>query len=84
MAQEITVALADHWHVFLQEAVDRRRFASPEEVIQAGLRALEAEEARSDLLDRLLEEGERSGDAGEWNLTQFLEERRREADREAA
>lgn len=85
MTQTVSVTLADHWLVYLQGLVRDQRFASLDDAIESGVRLLEADGSAEDRLARLLDEGERSGDAGVWNLDSFLAEaHEHDADRQAA
>ena len=74
MADKVTVSLAEHWNVYLNGLVQNRRFESVDDAIESSLRLLEATEHAEDRLARLLEEGERSGDAGPWDFQSFLNE----------
>ena len=85
MSDTIPVALAPHWRVYLEGLVQNRRFASVDDAIEDALRLMEKSENRQDRLERLLQEGEDSGDAGPWDLPSFLAEMRdSHAGREAA
>ena len=85
MSQHVTVNLADRWVAYLQDLVADRRFDSLDHVIEDALRLLEATEDKERRLARLLDEGDRSGDAGSWDLKAFLiEARKRDASRKAA
>ena len=85
MSEPVTVSLADHWRVYLDGLVRSGRFASAEDAIESGLRLMEATEHADDRLDRMLEDGERSGDAGPWDVRAFLDQVHEMSDkREAA
>lgn len=85
MAEMLSVTLPEHWLVYARGLVSNGRFASLDAAIEDALRLLEATEARQDRLERLLEEGEQSGDAGPWDLQSFLiEARELDAERQAA
>ena len=76
MTQEFTVKLEDRWLAYLRGLVADRRFTSVDDAVEDALRLLEATEDRDEQLSRLLAEGERSGDAGAWDLPAFLREAR--------
>jgi putative addiction module CopG family antidote len=85
MTTEVTVRLAGRWAEYLQALVADRRFDSIDHALEESLRLLEAFEDREERLARLLDEGERSGDAGSWSLDAFLTEcRERDGGRKAA
>lgn len=85
MAEAITVALADHWRVYLEGLIRDRRFQSLDEAIESGLQLLEINERGGASLACLLGEGERDGGFEEWDYDSFRSEmRRRDDDREAA
>ena len=85
MPEPITVTLAEHWRVYLDGLVQSGRFTSTDDAIESSLRLLEAVEHEDDRLMRMLEEGEQSGDAGPWDVNEFLSEMHELSDeREAA
>lgn len=85
MAETLSVTLPEHWLVYARGLVSSGRFASLDHAMEDALRSLEAADAREERLERLLEEGEQSGDAGPWDLQAFLSEAwELDADRQAA
>jgi antitoxin ParD1/3/4 len=70
MARNTSVSLGPHFTGFIEDSVKSGRYSSASDVIRAGLRLLEAEEAK---LRTALIEGEESGFATPWDLEAFLE-----------
>jgi len=63
MAKNTSVSLGDHFEEFSAGQVDSGRYGSASEVVRAGLRLLETNESRLDVLRNALIAGERSGRA---------------------
>ena len=63
MAKNTSVSLGDHCEEFIAGQVDSGRYGSASEVVRAGLRLLETNESRLDVLRNALIAGERSGRA---------------------
>lgn len=61
MARNTSVSLGDHFDQFIAEQVENGRYGSASEVVRAGLRLLESNETRIDVLRNALLAGERSG-----------------------
>lgn len=73
MSKNTSITLGEHFDSFVAEQLASGRYASTSEVIRAGLRLLEEEEAKLVTLRRLLEEGEKSGFV-EYSLDALIEE----------
>ena len=71
MARNTSVSLSDHFTGFIEDRVASGRYASASDVIRAGLRLLEEEEARLDEVRRLVDEGLASGPAERFDWTGF-------------
>ena len=63
MAKNTSVSLGDHFEEFIAGQVDSGRYGSASEVVRAGLRLLETNESRLDVLRNALIAGERRGRA---------------------
>ncbi|GAB6043183.1 type II toxin-antitoxin system ParD family antitoxin [Endothiovibrio diazotrophicus] len=61
MAKNTSITLGDHFDRFIAGQLKSGRYGSASEVVRAGLRLLENNEAKQERLRRLLDEGERSG-----------------------
>ena len=61
MSKNTSVSLGEHFHSFIEEQVASGRFASASDVIRAGLRLLEENEAKLQRLRELIREGDESG-----------------------
>jgi antitoxin ParD1/3/4 len=61
MTKSATITLADHQAAFIEGQVAEGHYESPSEVVQAGLRLLEEQEAQLAQLRAALIEGEQSG-----------------------
>jgi antitoxin ParD1/3/4 len=65
-------ALGDHFREFALRKVRDGRYASTSEVIRAGLRLLEAEEEKLDVLRRAIQEGLDSGPPRDFDFEEFI------------
>ena len=63
MAKNTSVSLGDHFEEFIAEQVASGRSGSASEVVRAGLRLLETNESKLEVLRNALIAGERSGRA---------------------
>ena len=61
MARNTSVSLGDHFEQFIAGQVDSGRYGSASEVVRAGLRLLETNEGKLEVLRNALVAGERSG-----------------------
>ena len=75
MARNTSVVLGDHFADFVDQQVRGGRYGSASDVIRAGLRLLEAEEAKLQALRKALVEGEESGMPKPFDIEAFLEEK---------
>jgi antitoxin ParD1/3/4 len=82
MARNTSVSRGEHFTEFIEKQVESGRYATASDVIHAGLRLLENEEAKREQLQRLLAESEaqyKAGDVHEVNDA-FWDELDREVD----
>jgi antitoxin ParD1/3/4 len=79
VSKNTSVSLSDHFAEFIEEQIASGRFASASDVVRAGLRLLEEQEARLSALQAALVEGERSGEPEPFDFDGFLEDKRKAA-----
>lgn len=65
MAKNTSVSLGDHFEEFVNERVKAGRYSSASDTVRAGLRLLEQEETKLDLLRQTLAVGENQLDKDE-------------------
>jgi len=76
MARNTSVSLGDHFAGFIDQKVKEGRYGSASDMIRAGLRLLEEEEAKLERLRALIAEGEASGIARDFDWDEFLARKR--------
>ncbi len=72
MPRNTSVTIGNHFENFIAQRIDEGRFGSASEVVRAGLRLLEEQEARVEQLQAALIEGESSGFV-EYSLQEFMD-----------
>lgn len=72
MGRNTSISLGDHFESFVDKKVTTGRFKNASEVIRAGLRLLEEEEAKILILQRAIKEGTESGIAKKFNAASHL------------
>jgi len=74
MARTMTIDTGSELRGFVESLVDSGQYKTNSEVIREGLRLLQEKQATSKLetLRKLIEEGENSGEAVDWNVNEFL------------
>ena len=77
MARNTSISLGDHLMEFVTDRVKSGRYNSVSDAVRAGLRLLEAEEAKLDALRTALAEGEKSGKAEPFDFDAFIDGRKR-------
>jgi len=65
MGKNTSVSLGGHFENFVEERVKTGRYASTSDAVRAGLRLLEQEESKLDLLRETLAKGENELDQGQ-------------------
>lgn len=74
MAKNTSVSLGRHYAAFIKRQVRGGRYGTASEVVRAGLRLLEEDEARLAALRAALDDGEHSGFAEDYSLESVLAE----------
>jgi antitoxin ParD1/3/4 len=69
--------LSRHFEVFIENQVSQRKYETSTDVIEDGLRLLEAREAELERLRRAVAESEASGEAVPFDMDSWLEEQDR-------
>lgn len=72
MPRNTSVTIGNHFETFINQQVNQGRYGSASEVVRAGLRLLEEQEARIQQLRAALIEGEESGFI-EYSLQEFMD-----------
>lgn len=72
MARNTSISLGAHFDAFVQREVQSGRYGSVSEVIRAGLRMLENEEAKLNAVRSALKAGEQSGWVEDFNPNEHL------------
>ncbi|SHE37946.1 type II toxin-antitoxin system ParD family antitoxin [Chryseobacterium takakiae] len=73
MGRNTSVSLGDYFEDFVDSKISEGRFKNASEVIRAGLRLLEQEENKIQMLKNAVEEGISSGIAHDFNPQKHLE-----------
>lgn len=73
MPRNTSVTLGEHFDDFVAEKIRQGRFQTVSEVVRAGLRSLEENEANLELLRTKLQAGENSPVASDFNGETFLQ-----------
>ncbi len=81
MSRNTSITLGEHFSGFIQQQIALGRYGSASEVIRAGLRLLEEQEARVQALRQALQEGEDSGTVHDFDLNDFLRVKRQKVER---
>ena len=72
MARNTSISLGDHFASFIDQQVQNGRYGSASDVVRAGLRLLEENEAKLQALRAALIEGEKSGPSTPFNFDTFI------------
>lgn len=82
MGKNTSISIGPHFDAFVQGQVNTGRYASTSEVVRAGLRLLEQEEEKMNVLRQALIEGEQSGFVEDFDPQAFKANLRKRADRQ--
>lgn len=77
MTRHTSLAIDDQAAEFIDAQIDAGRFASPSDVVNAGLRLLLEQEEKVRALKDALEKGDMSGRVYDFDKSEFLSEMRR-------
>ena len=77
MARNTSVILGEHFDDFIKSEIDSGRFKSASEIIRSGLRLLEDEKHKIQLINEALIIGEMSGEAIEFDNEKFKRKMRK-------
>jgi len=83
MPKNTSVSLGDHFAEFIDRQVAEGRYNSASDVVRAGLRLLEEQEAKLAALRAALVEGEQSGLSTPFDFEAFIARKRSKASRTA-
>lgn len=72
MGRNTSVALGDYFEEFVEDSIAQGRYKNASEVIRAGLRLLEEEENKTQILKRAIQEGIDSGIAKNFDAKKYL------------
>lgn len=81
MSKNTSISLGDHFIGFIEQKLAEGRYNSASDVVRAGLRLLEQEEAKLAALRAALVEGEQSGPSTEFDFAAFIDRKRRQSAR---
>lgn len=76
MSRNTSVVLGDHFAGFVDRQVESGRYATASEVVRAGLRLLEEQEAKLEALRRAIDDGDASGPAEPFDVDAYVADRR--------
>ena len=74
MSKNTSIVLSEHFQIFIEGQVSNGRYGSASEVVRAGLRLLESQEARMTVLRAKLAKGVASGFIDNFDFDAFIEE----------
>lgn len=77
MGKNTSFSLGEHFSDFIDEKVEQGRYGSASDVVRAGLRLLEEQEAKLSALRSALDEGEESGPAVPFDFDAFIAAKRK-------
>lgn len=72
MARNTSISLGQHFQSFIEDQVSSGRFGTASEVVRAGLRLLEEDQARLVALRAAIDVGEQSGFVEDYSVEKVL------------
>ena len=76
MSRNTSVSLGDHFTTFVETEVKKGRYGNASDVMRAGLRLLEEQEAKLAALQAALIDGEQSGPSTPFDFETFIARKR--------
>ena len=76
MSKNTSISLGDHFSKFVETRVGQGRYSSASDVVRAGLRLLEEQETKLEVLRAALIEGEDSGPSTPFDFEDFIARKR--------
>jgi antitoxin ParD1/3/4 len=72
MGKNTSISIGTHFEEFITKVLELGDFNNKSEVVRAGLRLLEEQEVKKELLRKALIDGEESGVVEDFNPTEFI------------
>jgi antitoxin ParD1/3/4 len=72
MRRNTSISLGQHFQSFIEAQVESGRYGTASEVVRAGLRLLEDDQARLEALRAALERGHRSGFSERYSIERII------------
>lgn len=82
MSKNTSIALGEHFTSFIDERVSAGRYGSASEMVRAGLRILEVEERKLEILQAAIDKGLESGIVENFDMAEFQREMDKESGNE--
>ena len=76
MNKNTSFSIGEHFNAFIATQVNQGRYSSASDVVRAGLRLLEEQEAKLAALRAVLDEGEQSGPSTPFDFEAFIARKR--------
>ena len=77
MSKNTSFSLGEHFSSFVETQISQGRYSSASDVVRAGLRLLEEQEAKLQALRAALIEGEQSGPSTPFDFEEFIARKRK-------